>query len=428
MKTALYWFRNDLRLTDNAALQLACQQSDALLLVYCIAPDEITEWGFPRVGQHRKVFLADTLKDLVSQCERQGNTLHLIEGLPETVLPALMQAHGIQELYCESIEAPEEIAQVEAIRKAGFTVTTIWQSSLHDPKKLPFHPKQLPTIFTPFRQQLEKAHLQAPTALGLVHLPPPPSSSDDLTRCDLNQWAGHIEQDPRSAFPYQNVQWRGGAHAAIAHLQRYIAAGLADTYKETRNGLIGTDYSTKFSPWLASGALSARQINDAVLAHEAQVGANESTYWIGFELLWRDYFRFLHLRYGKQLYHAKGLNPNAVITHHPQRFNLWCEGKTGKPFIDAAMRELSATGYLSNRMRQNVASFLIHDVQCDWRAGAAWFEAQLIDYDVYSNQGNWLYLAGCGTDPRSNRRFNTQKQMANYDPDGEYVRLWSDAE
>ena len=88
------------------------------------------------------------------------------------------------------------------------------------------------------------------------------------------------------------------------------------------------------------------------------------------------------------------------------------------------MRELTTTSYLSNRMRQNLASYLIHDLGCDWRAGAAWFETHLIDFDVYSNQGNWLYLSGCGTDPRSGRRFNPDKQANDYDPDGSYRALW----
>jgi deoxyribodipyrimidine photo-lyase len=95
--------------------------------------------------------------------------------------------------------------------------------------------------------------------------------------------------------------------------------------------------------------------------------------------------------------------------------------------VDAGMHELAATGYLSNRLRQIVASYLIHDLACDWRAGAAWFEAQLIDFDVYSNQGNWLYIAGRGTDPRGGRRFNPQKQAHDYDPDGHYRALWRHA-
>lgn len=154
-------------------------------------------------------------------------------------------------------------------------------------------------------------------------------------------------------------------------------------------------------------------------------GANDSTYWIFFELLWRDYFRFLHLKYGRRLYRPSGLIGSDLPHHNSQGLERWCRGETGEALVDAGMRELAATGYLSNRMRQIVASYLIHDLKCDWRAGAAWFEAQLVDYDVYSNQGNWLYIAGFGTDPRGGRRFNTVKQANDHDADGVYLRLWA---
>ncbi len=111
-------------------------------------------------------------------------------------------------------------------------------------------------------------------------------------------------------------------------------------------------------------------------------------------------------------------------TYHLKNLQRWTTGQTGHPFVDAGMRELRATGYLSNRMRQVVASYLIHDLKVDWRAGAAWFESQLIDYDVYSNQGNWLYIAGVGTDPRGGRRFNPDKQAADHDPAGAYQKKW----
>jgi deoxyribodipyrimidine photo-lyase len=116
----------------------------------------------------------------------------------------------------------------------------------------------------------------------------------------------------------------------------------------------------------------------------------------GCSLLWRD-LRFLHLKYGRQLYRAAGLGKQPAPSHDPAAFGRWCRGETGEPLVDAAMRELAATGFMSNRLRQLVASYLINDLGGDWRAGAAWFEAQLIDYDVYSNQGNWLYIAGRGT-------------------------------
>jgi deoxyribodipyrimidine photo-lyase len=111
-------------------------------------------------------------------------------------------------------------------------------------------------------------------------------------------------------------------------------------------------------------------------------------------------------------------------THHPEAYWRWCEGTTGERIVDAGMRELAATGWISNRMRQIVASYLVHDLACDWRAGAAWFESQLIDHDVYSNQGNWLYVSGRGTDPRQGRRFNPQKQSQEHDPDGRYQARW----
>ena len=114
--------------------------------------------------------------------------------------------------------------------------------------------------------------------------------------------------------------------------------------------------------------------------------------------------------------------------HDPEAFARWCAGRTGHAFIDAGIRELAATGWLSNRMRQIVASYLIHDLGCDWRAGAVWFEAQLVDYDVYSNQGNWLYIAGRGTDPRGGRCFDPEKQAAMYDADGAYRAQWAEVD
>jgi deoxyribodipyrimidine photo-lyase len=216
----------------------------------------------------------------------------------------------------------------------------------------------------------------------------------------------------------------GGERSALEHLKQYLERRLPDTYKETRNQLIGQDYSSKFSPYLALGCVSARTIVAKLDAYEQTHGANDGTYWLWFELLWRDYFRFLHFKYGAQLYRAKGLSDAHGMRGGAQHFESWRTASTGKSLVDAGMRELLKTGYLSNRMRQIVASYWIYDLQGDWRLGAAWFESQLIDYDVYSNQGNWLYLAGLGTDPRGGRRFNIAKQEQDHDPLREYQRLW----
>lgn len=429
MTTLIYWFRQDLRLADNPALTAACHGASELVPVYCHDPvvDVPTPWGCPRLAGHRRAWLAATLADLRAQLQTRGSDLIELSGTPAEVLPGLVQQLGAAAVYCEEIAAPEERADVAALAAAGLEVVQRWQSSLLEPSQLPFAVERTPDVFTAFRHAVEKAVVLPRAPLPAPLIPPLPSSILPLSglknRFKSNE-AAQPSHDTRSSFPYSQAAFAGGETAAVAHLQSYFGKGLAQTYKVTRNGLAGTDYSSKFSPWLATGALSPRLAYAALKACEEEQGANDSTYWLWFELLWREHFRFMHLKYGKKLYRGRGLQDTPAPTHNAGGFVRWCQGRTGQPFIDAGMHELSATGYLSNRMRQNVASYLIHDLGGDWRAGAAWFESQLLDYDVYSNQGNWLYLAGRGTDPRGTRRFNPVKQAQDYDPHGHYQALW----
>jgi deoxyribodipyrimidine photo-lyase len=196
-------------------------------------------------------------------------------------------------------------------------------------------------------------------------------------------------------------------------------------YKQTRNGMLGADYSSKFSPWLAQGCLSPRYVHEEVRRYESGRVKNDSTYWLVFELLWRDFFRFIAAKHGDRLFRKSGLQGIAIPWREDREaFEAWRQGKTGYPLIDAGMRELAATGFLSNRGRQNVASFLTKNLGVDWRMGAEWFESLLIDYDVCSNWGNWNYTAGVGNDARGLRYFNTVKQSREYDPGGAYIRYW----
>jgi deoxyribodipyrimidine photo-lyase len=231
---------------------------------------------------------------------------------------------------------------------------------------------------------------------------------------------------PNTAFPF-----RGGEYAAHERLKDYLwNSHNILKYKETRNGLLGTEYSSKFSAWLACGCISAQEIYFETKKFEQQVESNESTYWLIFELLWRDYFRYVMLKYGTRLFKPAGISGKGSTTTEPndaaERFDAWVNGTTGDAFVDANMRELKFTGFMSNRGRQNVASYLVHQLKLDWRRGARYFEKQLIDYDVFSNWGNWTYLAGVGNDPRENRVFNTNRQAEMYDPKGEYKKQWLD--
>ena len=282
-----------------------------------------------------------------------------------------------------------------------------------DPQSLPFPIQKMPDIFTQFRQQVEKKGLRFANPMDAPTRIPPLPAIDILTTPRLE-----------SITLSSGGKFQGGEQGARAHIQQYFERRLPDTYKQTRNQLIGIDYSSKFSPWLALGCGSARSIAKQLSEYEVCHGANDGTYWLWFELLWRDYFRFLHFKFGKQLYHPKGLSTSPSNQFDDKKFHQWSSGNTGVALIDAGMRELQRTGYLSNRMRQIVASYWIYDMRGDWQAGAAWFESQLIDYDVYSNQGNWLYIAGKGTDPRGGRPFNVAKQTQDHDPNGVYRQMW----
>ena len=228
--------------------------------------------------------------------------------------------------------------------------------------------------------------------------------------------------DERSAFPFN-----GGLKNAQSYLNSYIfEKQLIATYKETRNQMVGADYSTKFSPWLALGCISPREIMFAVSKFEKDIVKNESTYWVYFELLWREYFHWVMRKYDKLFFLKNGIKKSAPIVRSfdEKRFLDWKNGATGEDFIDSNMKELNLTGFMSNRGRQNVASYLCNDLQMDWRYGAAYFEEQLIDYDVCSNWGNWAYIAGVGNDPRGHRVFNIQKQANDYDKDFTFRKVW----
>jgi deoxyribodipyrimidine photo-lyase len=222
------------------------------------------------------------------------------------------------------------------------------------------------------------------------------------------------------------VKRQGGETAGLTRLKDYFwQKDQLKDYKETRNGMLEVDDSSKFSAWLSAGCLSPRYIYEQVQKYESERIKNDSTYWLIFELLWRDYFRFICAKHGNKVFYRSGIQGIDIPWKEDwTRFQLWQEGKTGYPLVDANMRELLASGFMSNRGRQNVASFLTKNLGINWQIGTEWFESMLVDYDVCSNWGNWNYTAGIGNDARGFRYFNIPKQSKEYDPNGDYLRYW----
>jgi deoxyribodipyrimidine photo-lyase len=316
--------------------------------------------------------------------------------------------------------------------------------TLYHPEDLPFATEDMPLMYTDFRNTVEARAVPRPATAAPENLPPLPGSRDAINQmlreyvgADGTSMSAPLRVGPPTvealsgssappADPRGAIQFAGGESAAWQRLNAYFwDRDRLRRYKKTRNGLLGADYSSKLSPWLANGSISARNVVAEIRRYEVERVKNRSTYWLVFELIWRDYFAFLLRKFGSAMFRFEGpMNRHYRWTDNWKRFTAWREGTTGQGFIDANMRELAATGYMSNRGRQNVASYLSRDLKVNWLMGAEYFESQLVDYDPASNYGNWSYTVGVGTDPRRDRYFNQEVQAAKYDPEARYRLHW----
>ncbi|GAB3897155.1 DASH family cryptochrome [Spirosoma agri] len=434
-KRILYWFRNDLRLHDNEGFAQAVATADEVLPVFVFEPrwfDELPELGFRKTGTFRTTFLLEAVADLRKSLQARGADLIIRVGHSAKILAQLAEDSEADAIYA-SKEVTEDETDTESdlskrLKPLNIDLDLFWVSTLYHVRDLPFWVSRLPNSFTKFRHEVEtytnvRQLIPTPQTVQPVHSV---DAGELPTLAELGFSDEEITQSKQSASSTA-IRFTGGETAGLERLQRYIWENeLIKTYKETRNGLLGEDYSSKFSAWLALGCLSPRFIYHEISRFEVERVKNDSTYWLIFELMWRDFFRFVGLRYGTRLFKPSGIQQNLAKTwvRDPALFRRWAEGKTGIPFIDANMRELNTTGFMSNRGRQNVASFLAHDLGILWTWGAAYFESLLIDYDPCSNWGNWNYVAGVGNDPRPDRWFNVYSQAKRYDEQGEFVKHW----
>lgn len=427
-KRVLVWFRNDLRVHDHAPLFFAAQKAEEVIPVYCFDPRSFSkiELGLDKTGRYRAKFLLEAVDNLRKNLQKLDADLLLMKGRPEEVLiqfAAKIQAEAI--FFSEEVASEEKVVESKLEQQAwqrGIKTSSYWQSTLFHIQDLPFPIIQIPEVFTQFRKECEK--------LGKIQksLPVPKSIPFPKQKFETIELPNLLEFGLKEPIKSTRgvLEFIGGETEGLGRLQAYFwEKDLLKLYKETRNGLLGPDYSSKFSPWLAMGCLSPRFIYHEVLRYEKERKKNQSTYWLIFELIWRDYFRFICKKHGNKVFQLTGIkNTVENWSRNEHKFWKWANGETGIPFIDANMRELNETGYMSNRGRQNVASFLVNDLNIDWRWGAMYFESMLIDYDVCSNWGNWMYVAGVGNDPRENRYFNILRQAQNYDKKGDYIRHW----
>ncbi|PFH59613.1 hypothetical protein XA68_12100 [Ophiocordyceps unilateralis] len=509
-KLLVYILRRDLRVSDNPILHHLATSSDHgythLLPVYVYPAHQIEVSGFLRqeqqspypparslvggywrCGPHRAKFISQAVWDLKASLQQTGSGLIIRVGDVKDVLDHLIreleakQSKPVavwmtEELSWEEGQEQDDVATLCSDNGVDFKLWTDEKYFVDDRDTDLAKPQQLPDVFTTYRKSQEPLRerprkvLPAPAATALPPLPDESGipnqhgpfdipDSLDQTVANLLRPLEDILSDPpqfpddaESGHPFQ-----GGESHAQKRLKHLLLSGAATAYKDTRNGLLGADFSTKLSAYLALGCISARQIHEALLKFEDGQdavyqgvrgygnGENEGTKGIRFELLWRDYMRLCTAKFGRKLFRLSGFTQDksygskwksadkkmAPIGQSPspgevaKLLDRFQRGTTGMGLIDASQRELFLTGYTSNRARQNAASFLAKHLEIDWRYGAEWYEMMLIDYDVSSNWANWQYVAGVGNDPRGDARiFNPVKQAFDYDKEGTYVRTW----
>lgn len=424
----LVWFRNDLRVQDNNSLFEASKNKKNTIGVYCLDPRqfETNKHGFKKIEKFRAKFLIETLRDLKNNLAELNIPLYIFHDIPEKIIPELINKHTISNLFLQKEWTPDEVLINYKVKENINSPEVKWLETydqfLFHPNDIPYVSfDKIPEVFTEFRKKCEKESKIRPC----VSITPMPKENffetsniiPSLEDLGLENFKLH----KNSAFPF-----RGGETNALKRMENYFfETENLSVYKKTRNGLIGESYSSKLSAWLANGSISARTIYWEVQNYEREICKNEDTYWLIFELIWRDYFKYISLKHGDKIFKLNGiLDKEYEWKLNDKAFRQWTNGNTREPFVNANMIELQKTGFMSNRGRQNVASYWAKEWEQDWRIAAKYFESMLIDYDVHSNYGNWMYNAGVGNDPRD-RKFNIKRQAEMYDRNGAYQDLWN---
>ena len=407
--TNLVWFRNDYRLDDHPALCAAMQAGQSIIAM-TFFPKPINLYGLQNPSNTRAQAIYTAIESLHQRLKKIGVGFLVLQDINE--LSSFIDLSTIQSVFYHTLpgtrEANEEQSLKALLPKSNFKATESY--SLLHPKDLPFSVQETPEVFTSFRKKVEKQTIVRPP-LSLPNY----QQEDSLYSLPSLKSLG---------FETSSLITDTNEESALKRLEYYcIASRHVLKYKETRNGMANWDDSSKLSIYLSIGSLSPRRVYAVLKQAEDKYGANESTYWLWFELLWRDFFYFTHVKEGDAFFSPWDI-PKRLDSKAQSLFEAILNGETGYPLIDANMKELTQSGWMSNRGRQNVASFLTHYCKLPWALGALMFESFLLDYNVSSNTGNWRYVSGVGNDPRENRIFNVVKQGTQYDSSTEYITRW----
>jgi len=412
-----------MRVEDNSSLTKAINNSENVIGFINIDPKNFlsTKYGFKKTEKYRVKFLLETISDLKSQLDKLNISLIITHKDFGQSINEIINQFEVTSIYTQTEWTRDELKE-ESFIPEEINLIKDFDQFLFSPNDVRSLYDNIPRGFSNFRKKCEK-YLSVNNTLSI----PKSLNSDNKISVDYSIPSlsdlgfKDFEVHKDSVF-----RFKGGETNAKNRIRNYFfETRNVSTYKLTRNGLIGEDYSSKFSPWLANGSVSVKYIFKSLKEYEKEVEKNDSTYWLYFELIWRDFFKYVSMQHKDKFFNKDGIYGEDKEWSDDQDILLnWINGKTNEPFVNANMIELSQTGFMSNRGRQNVSNYLTKELKIDWRIGAEYFESMLIDYDVHSNYGNWLYNAGIGNDSMPFRKFNPKLQSERYDPDKLYEKIW----
>ena len=395
-KRSIIWFRRDLRISDHPALLAALAESDEIVPVFILDPKLIKT-----AGSKRLAYLAQSLHCLD---ESLDNKLQVIPGEQHLVLKQLQKKYDAQNVHISAEYEPYGAKRDLAIEKAGINLIRTGSPYAVAPGRVLKPSDQTPyRVYTPFYRGW-LAHGWRKPAEKPKQISAVTPSKDERNFPD---WK----------LPTGAVITEAGELAALKRFKDFQKNGL-DNYDEARN-LAGIDGTSKMSAHLKWGEIHPRTLL-------APLGQSKAHDVYRKEIAWREFYAdvLFHNPHTESDYYAPQF-ANMRYDQPGDKFKAWCEGKTGYPFVDAAMRQLLKEGWMHNRTRMVVASFLVKDLHIEWQLGERFFREHLIDYDVASNAHGWQWTAGCGTDASPYYRvFNPVEQGKRFDEDGNYVRKY----
>ena len=429
-KRIIVWFRNDLRVEDNEALTEAIKDGGEILPVYVFdAPllSADTPYGFRRIGARRLQFLLESVAALRSELEALGCPLIVRIGDPAEELFLLAKRYQVRSVYANWERTYEEALLQNDLEhrlwRIGAELNLYRGKMLYYTQDLPFPICQTPNCFNTFRREVQR----------FIPIRDPLPIPEQLTPCSADLELGALPTledfgyDAPPSPVEQSFQYTGGTVNGKDLVQAFFESKQrVEKYPEQRKFFGTSDGSSRLSAWLANGCISPKMVHAALKAHEALHGTSKGSQLFFQELLWRDFYRLMGKKHKKGIFSLTGLKgkDKMNLADNLEPFLAWTSGQTGTPIIDACMRALRQTGYISHKARQLVASYLIFELKCHWQLGAHYFESVLIDYDVCSTWLGWLDVAGLGTESREAQIINPDYYQSKYDPQRNYTDYW----